>query len=598
MSVVDDVKARLDMVDIASGYVDLRKSGRYFKATCPFHTEKTPSFIVNPERQSWHCFGACATGGDVFSFVSRMERLDFGATLRLLADKTGIDLSPRRDGDRNEALFRVNQAAAKFYRDVLASAQGRYAMAYLAERGVNAEAMGRFELGLSPTGWEGLKKHLTALGVSEGRAVDAGLLHRGQDGGTRDFFHGRLMFPIHDRQGRVAGFGGRALDDSNPKYLNTSTTSIFDKSGTLYGLPFAADSMRTQRIGVVVEGYMDVIAAHQHGYTDVVASMGTALTEQQVSQLKSLATSFVLALDPDAAGQEATLRSLLSSWFDRQGVGNRPQRVGVLYQREPLAIKIAPLPPGRDPDTVIRESPDEWERLTREAVPLMDYLIPAVASRFDLSSTEGKSQVVQTLAPFIVGADFVEQEPYLRKLAQAIDVSEDALKASIGGLRSRGPRRADRRPTPDAGNAVTSSALRGSQEDALEDYTLSLLLSQPELREMAQAFKSEYFHKSEHREVFTRWLSSTTMDELRSSLDESLHGHLEHLESADLLPTDRGESEAALAQCLRRLEKRRLQELQESLLASEDAGAPPPRELEGAIADVNARMKELDFHKV
>ena len=592
MSVVDDIKARLDIVDTVSGYVPLQKSGRYFKASCPFHTEKTPSFIVNSERQSWRCFGACATGGDAFSFVMRMEKLDFGEALRLLAQKTGVTLSEKRDGDSSDKLYRINQVAARFYRDTLESSLGQTAMKYLEERGVSTEAMDRFELGLSPGGWNGLKTHLLALGIAENQAVEAGLLQRGEDANTWDFFKGRLMFPIHNKQGRIAGFGARALDDSTPKYLNTSRTPIFDKRSTLYSLHMAAEPIRTDNTAVVVEGYMDVIAAHQFGYTNVVASMGTALTEQQVSQLKSLATNFVLALDPDAAGQEATLRSLESSWrvIGHQVPTGRHRSVGALYQREPLTLKIAPLPTGRDPDQLIREDAKEWERLTEEAVPLMDYLIPAVASRFDLTTGQGKAQVAEVILPLIESVEFLEQDRYLRRLAEVLEVSEETLKASISRPVAGGrPRNTRRNPAPE----VTVSPLTGSPEDSLEDYSLALLLSKPELKEHVSGFAPEHFHKSEDREVFTRWQSCSTIDELRDSLDESLHDHLTHLMRNELVPTDRQEAEAALTQCLQRLERRHVQELQESLLASEDASVPPPREMESAVANLNARLKEL-----
>ena len=592
MSVVDDIKARLDIVDTVSGYVPLQKSGRYFKASCPFHTEKTPSFMVNSERQSWRCFGACATGGDAFSFVMRMEKLDFGEALRLLAQKTGVTLSEKRDGDSSDKLYRINQVAARFYRDTLESSQGQTAMKYLEERGVSTEAMDRFELGLSPGGWNGLKTHLLALGIAENHAVEAGLLQRGEDANTWDFFKGRLMFPIHNKQGRIAGFGARALDDSTPKYLNTSRTPIFDKRSTLYSLHMAAESIRTDNTAVVVEGYMDVIAAHQFGYTNVVASMGTALTEQQVSQLKSLATNFVLALDPDAAGQEATLRSLESSWrvIGHQVPTGQHRSVGALYQREPLTLRIAPLPSGRDPDQLIREDAKEWERLTEEAVPLMDYLIPAVASRFDLTTGQGKAQVAEVILPLIESVEFLEQDRYLRRLAEVLEVSEETLKASISRPVAGGrPRNTRRNPAPE----VTVSPLTGSPEDSLEDYSLALLLSKPGLKEHVSDFAPEYFHKSEDREVFTRWQSCSTIDELRDSLDESLHDHLTHLMRNELVPTDRQEAEAALTQCLQRLERRHVQELQESLLASEDASVPPPREMESAVANLNARLKEL-----
>ena len=258
-------------------------------------------------------------GGDLFAFVMRREGLDFAGAIRLLAQKAGVPLRPPGENDRTERLYSVNKDAAKFYRDFLRSSKGVKGTRYLRERDVDEQAIDRFELGLSPDGWDGLKTYLLGLGFAEDIMVEAGLLQQ-KDGRSWDFFKGRLMFPIHDTRGRVAGFGARALDDSMPKYLNTSGTPIFDKRSILYGLHLASGPIRDQRSGVVVEGYMDVIAAHQHGYANVVASMGTALTERQVSRLKGLGTDFVLALDPDAAGQEATRRSLESSWriFDNQ----------------------------------------------------------------------------------------------------------------------------------------------------------------------------------------------------------------------------------------------------------------------------------------
>ncbi|MCH7786767.1 MAG: DNA primase, partial [Chloroflexi bacterium] len=210
MSVVDDIKARLDIVDTVSGYVTLQKAGRNFKAVCPFHTEKTPSFIVNPERQSWRCFGACATGGDAFSFVMRKENLDFRGALELLARKTGVTLTTKSDNDRSEALYGINKVAARFYQDVLKSAEGKHGMKYLEGRGVNRESIAKFELGMSPEGWDGLKSHLLMKGFSENVAVEAGLVRRNEEQDSSwDFFRGRLMFPIHNRYGQVAGFGAR-----------------------------------------------------------------------------------------------------------------------------------------------------------------------------------------------------------------------------------------------------------------------------------------------------------------------------------------------------------------------------------------------------
>ena len=600
MSVVDDIKARLDIVETVSSYAALKRSGKYLKALCPFHTEKTPSFIVNPERQSWRCFGACATGGDVLSFVSQAEKLDFGDTLRLLAQRTGVELSERTDRDRSEPLYRVNQLAVRFYMDALADPEGKRAGAYLDDRGVSDEMRKKFELGFSPKGRDALKSHLLALGISEDEAVSAGALRRDDTGATRDFFWGRLMFPIHDRRGRVTGFGGRALDDSNPKYLNTSATSIFDKRATLYGMHLAADSVRAERRGVVVEGYMDTIAAHQFGYTNVVASMGTALTEQQVAQLRPMAPHFVLALDPDTAGQEATLRSLESAWHQ---IGQRRtammnSSVGILHQREPVSIGIAALPEDKDPDDLIRNDVSEWERLTMEAVPLLDYLIPALASRFDVSTGQGKAQALEALAPLIAAAEPIEQESYIAKLAKAIDAGERAVKANIGTLLRQGAASRRRNARDPRRSEIGTDSLKSRPEDSLEGYTLSLLLKRPELRVRASDYSPENFHWSEYRELFTQWIGCTTMGELRDSVDETMHERLVELLGSESFSGDLRDGEVALDQCLRRLEQRHLQELQESLLASEEMNTPPPRELQTAIGEVNSRLKELFSKRV
>ena len=594
MSVVDDVRARLDIVDVVSESVTLRKSGRGFKALCPFHSEKTPSFVVTPERQSWRCFGACSTGGDAFSFVMRREGLDFGGALRLLAERMGIDLSPSREGDRHEELYRVNSVAAQFYGEQLRSPQGRAAAEYLERRGVDEDASSRFELGLSPTGSR-LKAHLTALGISEDRAVEVGLLQQGERGDTWDFFRGRLMFPIHDRQGRIVGFGARALDDSMPKYINTAGTSIFDKRSILYGLHLAAGPIRSGGRGVIVEGYMDVIAAHQHGYDNVVASMGTALTEQQVGQLKSLASEFVLALDPDVAGQEATINSLATSWkaLEDQVALRTRGPVGVLYRRDVPTLKIAALPSDRDPDDLIRHDPAGWVGLVEDATPLMDFCIDVILPRFGLEDPGGKTQAAQFMKPLLLSRDPVEQDHYLQKIAAKLDVGIDALKASVGDLRRRRPGRADRRAQLEPAEGASGPTLVSSPESSLEDYALATLLQRPELRERSADVPSELFERSEARELFTRWLSCSTIDELRASLDDALHQLLDELISKPLVASDTTTNEAALDQSIRRLRKRQALREQEDLLASEDPTLPPPREVEAPVSELNARIKQL-----
>jgi len=586
MSVVDDIKGRLDIIDVVSGYVALKKAGSNYKALCPFHTEKTPSFVVNPDRQSWRCFGACSMGGDAFSFVMRQERLDFGEALKLLAERTGVVLEQRRDVGRDEALRRVNQETAKFYQQTLVSAQGLHAMEYLSKREVNEQARLDFQLGFSPKGRDGLKTHLLGLGFDLEHGIGAGVLHRDQAGSVRDFFWGRLMYPIHDREGRVIGFGGRSLDGSNPKYINTAATTIFDKRATVYGLHMAASSIRDDDTVIIVEGYMDVIAARQHGYANVVASMGTALTEQQVSRLKSQATRFILALDPDVAGQEATLRSLESAWheLDRTPLG----------RRESVDLRVAALPPGRDPDELIRHNHEEWEGLISDAAPFMEFLIPAIASRYDLTTGRGKAAAADVVLPLIISTvDAIDQERHFRMLAHTLSVTQDALKASIGSLRPR------RRSRTGGGNSHSEhrgagvSPFIADTRDQLEEYVLALLLQMPQLKELVEAVKPEQFLRTENQKVFTCWQRCSTIDELRGALDASLHDHLDGLIEIDLTPINRTSGRAALDQSLVRLEERYLRDLQEGLLSSDDMTAPADLEMEEAIIGVNNRLKEL-----
>lgn len=590
MSVVDDVKDRLDVVDVISGYVPLKKSGRTFKATCPFHTEKTPSFVVDPQRQSWRCFGACATGGDAFSFVMRKEGLSFGEVLRVLAEKAGVEMRPREQAERTDVLLRANNEAASFYGKSLATPEGEGARRYLAERGIDDAAAQAFDLGLSPRRGTALRDHLSSLGHDVEHAVDAGLLRRFDDGNLRDFFRGLLMFPIHDRRGRVAGFGARTLDGSDPKYINTPSTRVFDKRGTLYGLHLAAPAIREKDEAIVVEGYMDTIAAHQHGYTNVVASMGTALTEQQVGQLRSLASGCILALDPDQAGQEATLRSLESSWrvVDLQRASAQSSGDGT-YRRKSMNLRIASLPAGRDPDALIREDRAAWERVLSEAVPFMQFYIKAMVARYDVNTNEGKQDAVTALSPAISEtSNAFEQDEYIDMLATSLGVDRRLLEGSIS--RRQQPTR--RRRGERSGGGRGEPAVLSDRRDHLEDYALALLLRYPELREREDGLETDYFRRTENRELFTCLRSSITMEDVREQLDESLHEHLDGLSALPLSPTDLWPFEEAFGQAARRLQQRHLRGLQDSLGSTEDASVPPDRELEGPITEVNTMLRD------
>jgi DNA primase len=576
MSAVEEIKQKLDIVEVVSSYgVPLKKAGRSFKACCPFHPEKTPSFIVNPDRQDWHCFGACSTGGDVFAFVMRWEKLDFPGALRLLAGRAGITLMPRREETRekpNDRLFQMNEAATLYYHHLLrTSSAGEQARRYLEQRGIAPKIIEEYQLGYSPPGWDELSRHLAQKGYNIEEMVSVGLLVEKEKGGAYDRFRHRLIFPILDREGRVTGFGARALDDSLPKYLNSPQTPIFDKSNALYGIYQAQRAIRKQDQAVIVEGYMDVLMAHQNGYQNVVASLGTALTERQVDQLKRLTKNLVLALDADSAGEEATLRGLAvaQAVMDRRAVAV-PTRSGRVRLEEELdgEIRIAVLDGGKDPDEVIRQEPSLWEGAIGAARPIIDYLFSTVTSRLDLSRLRDKSVASSQLLPVIAEIkNPISRAHYLQRLAQLIQVDERMLQDKLEELTTRPRGKKDRTET----GARTTLTLG----DNMEDYCLSLLLRHPELRERGRELTPEFFSDMENRQIFQTWLERGDPDSVWEGLDDCLRPRFDALMTPDAPDPVGGRLETVFCDCLDRLQERHLKRAiaQLGLLAQEAEAA-------------------------
>jgi len=570
MSVVDEVKQRLDIVDVVGQYVQLQKAGRNFKALCPFHAERTPSFFVSPERQSWHCFGACGTGGDILSFVMKRENLEFGEALRLLAERAGVTLAeqrPEEEAERNR-LREANDAAASFYhRALLSSEAGQTAKHYLEERGQDLKTIQDFQLGYSPSGWDSLCQHLRERGYRDEELVAAGLAVEGERG-LRDLFHQRIMFPITDMRGRVVGFGGRLLpiegqEEAQPKYLNTPQTAVFDKGSLLYALDKAKEEIRRQGLAVIVEGYTDAIAAHQHGFPNVVASMGTALTERQARLLKRFSRDVVLALDADTAGQEATLRAV-----EYQDILGRD-------------IRVVILPEGRDPDEVIRSDPENWPALLASAQPLLDYKFEAVSSALDLSQPRQRSQAVEELLPLLTAiGDRIVQAHYLQRLARLAQVRESDLHQMLlrqGRKRGRG-REA-------AAPAEAMAAVRPLR-DAREEYLLALLLRYPELQADGLALSPDLLWYSENRQLLQAWQRSPDLEEMRQAVAAELQEHLQRIAAMNVPPFDQQGAKDALYDCLRRLEQRDLE-----AIAQANSAALAAREAE----DGPASIEELEM---
>ena len=586
MSEIDEIKSKLDVVEIVSEKVRLQRAGRNFKANCPFHNEKTPSFIVDPGRQSWRCFGSCGVGGDVFSFVMKTENMEFPDALKMLAHRTGVELRGYQRNESRDSYFEINKIALDFYKDSLSTNEAVVARNYLESRGVNQRSVNDFELGYSPRGRDSLKSHLMFHEVDLEKAVECGLINRLDDGTTRDFFWGRLMFPIFDRSGRPTGFGARALDDSMPKYINTSATPIFDKRNTLYGFHMAREAIRNADLGVIVEGYMDVIAAHEYGYENVVASMGTALTVEQVRQLKNLATTFVLALDQDVAGQEATLRSLESAWQIFGDSSRRSQ--DPLFAGNPTKINIVSLPEGKDPDEFIRTHGSEWEKVVKDALPLMEYLIPVVSDRFDINSPGGKGRVVESLSPIFRLLDPFDLEKYVGMLADQLSATQETVQSALKQV----PRRRSPRSTSTNTNPQLENSKQKENSYRLDEYTLSLMFNRPELREVAIQIDPECFIRTEDRAIYLRWLELDSDESLFDALDVVLKERFSSIQKYSIVPSTNTDILIDFNSCAKRLERRRLQQYRSDLIQSQDIETPPSIELQSELGNLDKKILE------
>ena len=567
MGVIDEIKGKIDITEIVGQYVKLTRSGRTLRAPCPFHSEKKPSFFVYPEQQTWHCFGACNTGGDVFSFVMKKEGLEFGDALRLLADKAGVSLPSRErsaaEDQARDILLQINQAAAQYYHHLLLSSPAaESARRYLEGRGLNEKSITDFQLGYSLPGWEDTKQYLLGKGYQEKDQIEAGLLiQAGETGRTHDRFRDHIMFPIMDERGRVTGFGARVLDDSSPKYINSPQTRIFDKSGSLYGIHLARSAIRQQNLAVLVEGYMDVIVAHQYGFANVAAPMGVAITEKQIAHIKKLTRRIALALDPDTAGEEAAMRCVeYENTLDAE-------------------VEVIVLPAGKDPDEVIKADMRQWQDLVAKAVPVIEYTIGAVVAKLDARTTAGKTEAVNRILPIIARvAAGTRQYQYLTKLSLAVGIDDKKLEAALGRFKT------DRKARESRPLAV-QKATRAIKSNPVEEYILTILLQHPEIKTKCRDLLAEYFENSENRAIFDLYQLAAEPAIARESLDPAIQEHFDSLVSRKL---PGNEIESRYSECLLRLRERYLRNIkrrQEEALALEAES--------GDRAAVLAKLEEL-----
>ena len=580
MSVIDEVKQRADITEVISQYTTLTKAGRTLKGLCPFHSEKHASFFVYPEQQSWHCFGACNSGGDVFTFVMKKEGLSFGEVLRLLAQRAGVIIPSRAekeaDKDKNERLYQANEAAAQYFHNLLLNSKaGKRARDYVAQRGFGAKSITDFQLGYSLSSWDALKQYLMERGYSEAELTQAGLEVAVESGGSHDRFRNRLMFPIFDARRRTIGFGARALDDSLPKYINSSETPIFKKSSSLYGINLAREAIRQQDRAVIVEGYMDVITAHQNGFSNVVASMGTSVTEKQILTIKRLTRNLAFALDADAAGREATLRGV----GYETTIGNE--------------VRVIILPQGKDPDDVIKEDAKTWQHLLDEATPIIDYTFNLVISGLDLNTARDKSLAEERLLPIIAEIkDGTHQYHYVEKLAKSLGSSTRNIERNLAAYLAR--RRIMKLPQK------STPKLLPSATSLLEEYCLTLLLQHPELKAHQSELLMEYFENSENREILVALRETDDPSSLKDRLDSTIWEHLDKLTKMDLLPDQIEEKFTGCILNLREKYLRNLELKKGAILAGEAESGGTPAELaklEEQGVEISAQLKEVFSQK-
>ncbi|MDI3269471.1 MAG: DNA primase [Bacillota bacterium] len=564
---VEEVKSRNDIVEVIGQYVHLKPQGKDFVGLCPFHGERTPSFHVSPEKQLFYCFG-CHAGGDVIRFVQLKENLAFQEALGQLAQRVGLTLEEGSKDTGRQKLYEALAQAQAFYRRMLAGPRGEMARRYLASRQVDEGAAERFGLGYAPTGWDALWRHLRAKGFSPEVLQEAGLTVATRSGKTIDRFRHRLMFPIWDEKGRVVGFGGRLLEGEGPKYLNSPDSPVFKKKEIWYGWPLARSAVLEKGQALVVEGYMDCLSLHAHGFTHAVASLGTSLTEEQAQKLARLTDQAILAYDADLAGQGAGERG----WEKLQAAG--------------VGVRLLFLPEGQDPDDVLRRQGKEaWERLMAEAVPLEEFAFQQIRKGVNLRTLEGKRQAVKRLAPLLARErDVVRRDYYMQRYAQWLSLSDDAFRQILQTYQAESIEHKGKisRNTKESLGADRTLSTMERRKQKAEELILGLLVQGKAAGEgVWSKVRAEDFRPGPFRELAEVLQGGQDPFDHSWRLSEEaqeLLGRLAFLEVATESPISE-----TVRDCINTMQefrqRQRLQEIQLALLALERQGREAPRDL-------------------
>lgn len=546
MTVVDEIKARIDIVDLISETVKLRRSGKSYTGFCPFHPNtKTPAFAVFPDSGTWRCFGQCNEGGDIFKFVMKKEGWDFSEALKYLAERAGVTLTPltperKAEEDQYESLRNILEECVKFYQyHLIKTPSGKPALEYLNNRGISLKSIERFELGYAPNAYEALINHLNGKGHSFDQLLATGMVIAKDEGGYYDKFRNRIMFPIRDGSGKMTGFGARILDPNDiPKFLNSPQTALFNKSRLLYGLNLARKPIRDTDQVVIVEGYLDVIALHQCGFENTVSPMGTAMNEDQLRYLKKFTRRIVLALDADAAGEKATLRGLDIA---RQALDRETELVfdarGLLHHeaRMQADVRVTALPAGKDPDDVVLKDPQEWRKILENARPIVVHVMETLAADQNLDDAKVRSSIAAQVLPLIEDVpSAIERDTYRQQLARLLKVDERSL---LGNQKVREPARRRKLGAADTERKPPQTVTQPGMDQRslqMENHCLSLLFYHIDClydleRALKQAgldkFSSTDFDDSQNNTLARLLLQGLTQDEM--DVIDYIHDHVE-----------------------------------------------------------------------
>lgn len=481
--ILDEIRNRIDIVALISEYVPLKKSGKGYKGLCPFHQEKTPSFMVDEQKQIFHCFG-CGEGGNIYTFIMKIEKLNFPEAVKLLANKAGVQLpvyekQNNKSIQEKELIFRLNGITADYYQKNLFSPQGKRALSYLLKRNFSEEIIKKFYLGYALPGFEHLVHFLTSKKIGQTDLFKAGLAFRSsKTGGTLDYFRDRIIFPIFNLQGKIIAFGGRVLDEKLPKYLNSPETLVYYKAKNLYGLFQAKQSIRQKNQVIIMEGYTDVLIAHQFGFDNAVASLGTALTGQQISLLKRFADEILIAFDSDSAGKSATLRSL------------------GLVKKAGLAVKIVYLPPDSDPaDIILQKGEPFFANLIKDALPLFDYKLKILLQQYNPASSQGKVNIVKELFSDLadIGSD-IELHSEVKKIAERLHLTEDSILIDLNQYK---------KGNKQLSNILTNIPVESTHVNAEKILIGNMLQKRDVIERIISDLKVEDFTVPEHREIYS-----------------------------------------------------------------------------------------------